>query len=475
MTSLEIGRPRRQFEFLKKLLVVLPVALVIAGGYFLLPRFERQRPQVKLTPDVDAVGLAPIEITVDEQGTGLKSFSVTLTAANKEIPLLREDYDRGVTHKQFTFAAGNIKDLKEGPAVLRVAARDRSLWNFFRGNETVVQKNITVDVTPPTLELVADDPYINFGGCGLIVYKPSADTVATGVKIGSYFFPGYRGQVSDPNTYIAFFAHPYNVAPEEKAVLIASDKAGNTRQMKLSYTLKNVRYKKSTIPIGDDFIENKVSPLLTDVASRQASHKDIFIKVNHGLRQANDEKIRTVGQKTANKILWQGAFNQLTNSKVEANFADARTYVYQDQAIDTAYHLGFDLSVTKKYPVEAANTGLVTFVGDLGIYGNAVMIDHGLGLSTLYGHLSSIDVKEGESIKKGQIIGKTGETGLAVGDHLHFGVYLQGVPVLPLEWWDEKWLGDNVYPKLGSSGTEPLVEAQADSPRTRKVAHRRRH
>ena len=474
MTSLEIGRPRRQFGFLKKLLVVLPVLALIAGGYFLIPKFERKRPEIRLTPDTDAIGLTPIDISVDEQGSGLKSFSVTLTAGGTEIPLLREDYDRGVMRKQFTFAAAKMKDLKEGPAVLRVSARDRSLWNFFRGNETVVQKNITIDVTPPTLELVADDPYINFGGSGLIVYKPSPDTVTTGVKIGSYFFPGYKGQVKDPNAYIAFFAHPNNVPPEEKAVLLATDKAGNTRQMKLSYTLKNVKYKKSTIPIGDDFIESKVAPLLTDVASRQANHKDVFIKVNHVLRQENDDKIRAVGQKTANKILWSGAFDQLTNSKVEANFADARTYVYQNHPIDTAYHLGFDLSVTKKYPVEAANNGVVTFVGDLGIYGNAVIIDHGLGLSTLYGHLSSIDVKAGEPIKKAQIIGKTGETGLAVGDHLHFGVYLQGVPVLPLEWWDEKWLRDNIYPKLESSGSEPLVEAQADSPKVKKIAHRRR-
>lgn len=140
MTSLEIGRPRRQFGFLKKLLVVVPLGLLIAGGYYLFPRFERQRPQIKLAPDTDAVGLAPIEISVDEQGTGLKSFSVILAVNGAEIPLLREDYDRGVMHKQFTFAAAQMKDLKEGPAVLRVSARDRSLWNFFRGNETVVQK-----------------------------------------------------------------------------------------------------------------------------------------------------------------------------------------------------------------------------------------------------------------------------------------------------------------------------------------------
>lgn len=475
MTALEIGRPRRQIGAGRNIIYVAGLVLLIAAGYFLIPKFEMNRPQIKITPDNDAIGLAPIEIEVNEQGTGLKSVSVTLSAGGSEMALVTEQYDRPVMQGKFPITASKLTGVKEGPAVFRVSARDRSLWNFFRGNETVIQKNVTIDITPPIIELIADDPYINFGGCGLIVYKPSPDTANSGIKIGGYFFPGYKGQTKEPNVYIAFFAHPYNVAPEEKAVLIATDKAGNTRQMKLSYTLKNVKYKKSTIPIADEFIEGKVAPLLNDVGLRQGSLKDIFIKVNHDLRQTNDEKIRAVGQKTVDKILWSGPFNQLTNSKVEANFADERTYTYHDEAIDTAYHLGFDLSVTKKYPVEAANSGVVSFVGDLGIYGNAVMIDHGLGLSTLYGHLSSIDVKEGNQIKKAQLIGKTGETGLAVGDHLHFGVYLQGIPVLPLEWWDEKWLRDNVYPKLDSSRTDSDIEAKAEPQRNSKKIVRRRH
>ncbi|HZA55875.1 MAG TPA: M23 family metallopeptidase, partial [Candidatus Udaeobacter sp.] len=348
-----------------------------------------------------------------------------------------------------------------------------SLWSFFRGNEGVVQKNVTIDITPPTIELISDDPYINFGGCALIVYKPSADAVNSGVKIGDYFFPGYKGQTKDPNTYIAFFAHPYNVPEEEKAVLVAADKAGNARQMKLSYTLKDVKYKKSSIPISDEFIQNKVAPLLTDVAARQASPKDIFVKVNHGLRKENEEKIRAVGQKTANTMLWSGPFSQLSNSKVEANFADARTYIYRDQAIDTAYHLGFDLSVTKRYAVEAANSGVVSFVGDLGIYGNTIIIDHGLGLSTLYGHLSSIDVKEGDQVKPQQAIGKTGETGLAVGDHLHFATLLQGIPVLPKEWWDPKWIKDNVTAKLDHSAAENPEESKP-GPAAKSIRKRRR-
>jgi murein DD-endopeptidase MepM/ murein hydrolase activator NlpD len=253
---------------------------------------------------------------------------------------------------------------------------------------------------------------------------------------------------------------------------VATDKAGNRREMKLVYELKNVKYKKSTIQISEDFVQQKVAPLLNDVGARQGSPKDIFIKVNKNLRKENEDKIRSITEKSTPTILWHGAFRQLTNSKVEANFADARTYIYNNEAIDTAYHVGYDLSVTKHYPAEAANSGVVAFVGDLGIYGNTVIIDHGLGLFTLYSHLSAIDVKVGDPIKQQQPIGKTGETGLAVGDHLHFGVYLNGLPVLPVEWWDQKWINDNVQPKLDGSSGENIEQAKGTPPR--KVARKRK-
>ena len=470
MSALQLGRPPRNFRPVINLFYLIVIVALLSGGYFFLPRFEWKKPEIKLTPDTDALGLSPIEISVTDQGTGLKSVTATLASGGSEHALVSEQYDQPVMQKKITVAlSAKLAGVKEGPAVLRVSARDRSLWNFFRGNETVLQKNVAIDITPPTVEIIADDPYINFGGCGLVAYKPSADTVSSGVKIGNYFFPGYKGQTKDPNIYLVFFAHPYNVAEDEKAALVATDKAGNTRQLRLAYTLKDVRYKKSPIAIADDFIQGKVAPLLNDVGARQGSPKDIFIKVNHDLRKENEDKIRAIGQKTATSMLWSGPFTQLSNSKVEANFADARTYIYNGEAIDTAYHLGFDLSVTKRYPVEAANSGTVSFVGDLGIYGNAVIIDHGLGLSTLYGHLSSIDVKEGDPIKQQQIIGKTGETGLAVGDHLHFATLLQGVPVLPKEWWDPKWIKDNIQPKL-----DPSAEKTEEAKPAPKAARKRR-
>ncbi|MGZ8480313.1 MAG: M23 family metallopeptidase [Candidatus Binatia bacterium] len=475
MSALELGRPKRSFVPGPGVIYTLLLAIVVAGGYYLVPRFEWHKPQIKITPDSETLGLGTLQIEVTEQGTGLKSFSAVLNSGGTDYPLASEQYSELTLQKKLTvMLSSKLAGLKEGPAVLRVSARDNSLWNLFRGNEMAMQKNLTIDITPPTLEIVADDRYVNFGGVGMIVYKPSADTVTTGIKVGNYFFPGYKGQIaSQPEHYVAFFAHAYNVGEDERAALVATDKAGNTREMRLAYTLKNVKYKKSTLQISEDFLRNKVTPLLNDVGARQGSPKEIFVKVNKTLRKENEDKIKAITEKSTPSKLWEGAFSQLSNSKVEANFADARTYIYKAEEIDQAYHLGYDLSVTKHYPAEAGNHGIVAFIGDLGIYGNTVILDHGLGLFTLYSHLSSIDVKVGDKVKQGQPIGKTGETGLAGGDHLHFGVYLHGVAILPVEWWDQKWIKDNLQPKFDGQTGETTAQAQ-ESKSPAKTARKRR-
>ncbi len=455
------------------LLLIIVVGL-LGGAYYLWPRFERDAPQITFTSDSDALGMAPMEIKVTDQGAGLKSLTATLSVNGAEHAVFSEQYTQTAGEKTISVALSKIPGIKEGPAILRVVARDDSLWQFFRGNETTIQRNLTIDITPPTVELIADDRYVNFGGVGVIVYKASADTAKSGVRIGDYFFPGFQGQIKDhPDYFIALFAHPYNVAPDAKAMLVVTDKAGNAKDMPVVYELKNVKYKKSTIAVSDNFLQGKVAPLLTDVNARQGSPKDVFTAVNKRLRKENEDKITAVTKKLTASMLWKGAFAQLSNSKVEANFADERTYTYNGEAIDTALHLGYDLSVTKHYPVEASNSGTVAFTGDLGIYGNTVILDHGLGLFTLYGHLSSIDVKAGDSITQRQMLGKTGETGLAAGDHLHFGVYLNGVAVLPVEWWDPKWIADNIDPKLEGRGSEEIAQSQQlKSPR--KAAKKRR-
>jgi murein DD-endopeptidase MepM/ murein hydrolase activator NlpD len=90
----------------------------------------------------------------------------------------------------------------------------------------------------------------------------------------------------------------------------------------------------------------------------------------------------------------------------------------------------------------------VLFADWLGIYGECVILDHGMGIGSLYGHLSSIDVKPDEAVRKGQPLGRSGLTGMAGGDHLHFTMLLHGRPVNPVEWWDPHWIEDRVERKL---------------------------
>lgn len=438
MSAFEIPARRRKFALI--LLAAVVIVLVAAGIYF-RARFEFEPPRVQLLPDAEAIGTAPLEILVTDAGTGLKSVAVTLSAGGVETTLAAERFARPVGERKISVVLP--KEVKEGPATLKVEARDASL---FRGNHAVLQKQVTIDLTPPSIELVADDRYISFGGAGAIAYTASPDTAKSGVKIGAHFFPGFASPVKgEPQRQFALFAHPYDAPAEARATLVATDKAGNTRELPLTYELKNVKYRKSTIRLSDNFLQSKVAPLARD---RQAGPAALFASVNKDLRKENEAKIAQITSKATPKMLWSGAFHQLSNSKVEANFADFRTYTYDGEAVDSAYHLGYDLSVTRNYPAEASNSGTVAFAGDLGIYGNTVIVDHGLGLYTLYGHLSSIDVKVGDPVHSRQMLGKTGETGLAAGDHLHFGVYLDGVAILPVEWWDAKWIRDNITPKL---------------------------
>jgi murein DD-endopeptidase MepM/ murein hydrolase activator NlpD len=98
--------------------------------------------------------------------------------------------------------------------------------------------------------------------------------------------------------------------------------------------------------------------------------------------------------------------------------------------------------------VPAANDGRVVLADKLGIYGNCVVVDHGYGLQSIYGHLSEFAVKAGDTVKKGQSLGRSGSTGLAGGDHLHFSMQVDGVQVNPIEWWDEHWIKDRILSKV---------------------------
>jgi murein DD-endopeptidase MepM/ murein hydrolase activator NlpD len=432
---------------------LLILILIIGGAVYIYPDVEWHSPEIDIKLESGDVGVKPFDIVVSDKGKGLKNVSVLLVNQDGETVVINKDYPEGVKGDTLNIKIDAKKlGIKDGPAELRVTAVDGSKLRFFSGNKTVASRNINLDLVPPAADLLSTENYINHGGSALVVYKASPDVVKSGVTIGGYFFPGFKGDFAEDDVYLVFFAYPYNVPPGEKITLVAEDGAGNTKSANVPYTLKDVAYRQSNLNISTDFIENIMKPLSGETG--ETDYKKVFLMVNSDLRKKNDAKIREISAGTRDKILWKGPFHQLSNSQVEANFADERTYIFNEEPIDKQYHLGYDLAVTKRYPVEAANSGVVVHAGELGIYGNTVIIDHGMGVMTLYGHMSTIDVKVGDEVKTNRIIGKTGQTGLAAGDHLHYGVYVSGVAVRPVEWWDDKWIKDNVILKIDQARSE---------------------
>ena len=448
---------------IKKFFYFIVIVLFVGAVIYIYPEIEWHPPQIDIKLASDYVGLKPFNVQIKDKGKGLKRVTISLKDENGKSILADKVYDSPVKEDTFTIELDPKEmGLKDGPAELAVSAEDRSHLKLFRGNKTDVIKKIKIDLVPPKAEILSGDQYINHGGSAVVIYKTSEDVTRSGVELGEYFFPGHRGYFEDQNIYLAFFAFPYTLSPGDNISLIAEDAAGNTKTVNIPHKLKNVIYKKSDINISDNFIQEKMASLLGEDSSKDQDLKVIFLKVNRDLRKKNNDEIKRIGEKTSAQILWNGEFHQLTNSQVEANFADDRTYFFNGEPIDEQYHLGYDLAVTKRYPVEAANDGVVVFAGDLGIYGNTVILDHGMGISTLYGHLSSIDVNVDDVVKKKQIVGKTGETGLAAGDHLHYGVYVNGVPVRPIEWWDQKWINDNILKKIKEAEAEFKTTKRAD-------------
>lgn len=432
-------------------------------------RWEGQPPTVRFDHDFKALGRSPsLSLVVEDAGTGLRNVSVTLKQKEQSIPLVEEQYPgpssftfwRTGSQKSATFEIGKlIKEkyqIQEGPASLTVSASDYTLRNFFRGNESHLQRDFVFDIYPPRLELLSGQHYINQGGSECVVYRVSPDAEVSGVQAGPNFFPAYPANLPDANIKFCLFAFAYNIPTDSPLKIVARDAAGNEASAGFWYKLFPKKFRSSNMKIDEGFLQ-KVVPEIMSHSPEIKDQGDLvktYVEINSKLRQINHAAIAELSRKSAPRFLWDGAFLQLSNSKVESLFADHRTYFYQEKKIDQQDHVGFDLSVVQQYPIECSNDGVVLYADYFGIYGNCVIVDHGCGLLSLYGHLSSINVKVGQQVKKKEVLGRSGATGLAGGDHLHFGLFLQGVPVNPTEWWDGKWIKDHVLDRIKAASEQ---------------------
>jgi len=432
---------------MKKLVFVFLLMVIAIGagaGYLFLT--DRTKPEISLTPDSEvAAPKREFTASLRDTGSGLKSTKVVVSQGDKQITLLDQTYAspiKEVTEKFSLEPAG----LRDGPFTLTVTATDRSFGNFGSGNTTVLTKTLTLDTIPPRIEVTSLAHNVRQGGVGAVSFSLSEDPEVAGVLVGDELFPAFK---MDNGRYFGLYVFPYDMDPKMFVPKIkAVDKAGNEALTSFRFTAIPRKFRQDKINISDNFLESKM-PQYYNIITDTRDNLQIYLRVNNDLRRENSVFLHDLGRKTAPRMLWdKKAFMRLPNAAPKAGFGDQRTYYYQGKEIDHQTHMGVDLASLEGATVPAANSGKVVFAGFFGIYGETVIIDHGLGLQTLYAHLRQIDVKEGQEVKKGDPIGKTGTTGLAGGDHLHFGVLVFGHETSPIEWWDQHWIDDNILNKL---------------------------
>lgn len=432
--------------------LVFLLLLIFLGGLVYLynsSMFEQKKPIIKMEDTLFWNLKKPIPITVSDE-SGVKFVRVTITDGSNTMVLANEVFK--LPQQKVSILANFPKTAffnKKSKLMLNIEASDNSKWNFFMGNEAKKNIPIKLDTKKPELYILTNSYSIVRGGSATVVFKAydeNLDKLYIKTNSGDIFKPepfykdGY---------YISLVAWEHNKKHFE-AQIIASDKAGNEVTQRVKFYLLSKKYKSSTINATDKFINGKVRELAKlyskkDVDSMEKA--EMFKFINEKLRDGNEEKIKNItsivsDNKTTNFHLFP--FYPLKNAAAVASFGDHRYYKYNGDKISESYHVGLDLASTAMANIVSSNRGTVVMASENGIYGNNLIISHGLGLYTLYAHCTSFKVSLGDHVRRGEVIATTGTTGLALGDHLHFGVLVQGIAVRPEEWMDPKWFIDNV-------------------------------
>lgn len=455
---------------MRKFLLILVLLAVAGGGGAYWWAGRGGVPVITVDKPKALMGQgAVVEVTVDVPGGRLSTLDVIFEQGGKQTTLfaLGQAGAAGLTQDgpdrvRVTVPATRkeIADLKSGDARVLVASERQVLYGL-RTLASSLAHPVRVRLEPPRVAVLSMHHYINHGGSEFVVFRATPSDVTAGVRVGDRVYTAYPGRavgIADPAVRVAVYAllHDQDLATPMK--VFATDEAGNTASADIDSRVFPKVFRKSRIDVADTFLQRVVPAILEntlDFAQQVADPNDLvasFLTINGALRRRNAETIAALTAKSAPEMLWQGVFQQLGNSKVESSFADHRTYFHDGKEIDQQVHLGFDLAVTAAVPIVASGRGTVVQADYLGIYGNCVIVDHGLGVQSLYAHLSSIDAKVGDSIDAGQQLGRSGMTGLAGGDHLHFTMLVGGYPVSAVDWWSTQWMEDRLLRKIREAG-----------------------
>ncbi len=440
-------------------LAVIPVIIIVILFVWLLTViFEGEKPSVTLEPTPEYLAASQkFIIKLSDMKRGLRRLKVSCSQGGRDVTLLEKQLPfKGLLNRQGIYQFE--QEITIDPISLHLAQGrldiNIQVWDYSRrgggdGNMTLVHHKMTVDTLPPSIRAISRMHNINRGGSGLVVYRTSSDTVESGVYVNDIFFPGFpMNKGEKKGVYVSYIAVPYDSSLDPGIYLWAKDGAENTSTATFYFHVRRILFTKERINITDRFLQRILPYFSYYKMDAAGSDIDKYLKINNDIRKEDDERILQVTRETNPERMWEGTWLRLDNAATMAKFGSQRTYFYKGEKVDEQVHLGIDLASLPNSPVGAANNGRVLFADRNGIYGQTVILDHGQGLATMYGHLNSIQVTPGQYVNKGDIIGFTGQTGLAGGDHLHFAVMVNGIWVDPVEWWDGHWIKDNITRKL---------------------------
>lgn len=431
------------------LLILLAVAFLVLAWWRVGPDVE-----LEAQPRLDGIGPATVVDVVAREGTrGLSDLKAELVQGDTVWPLVEKQYEARpfwafwgprIVEDRLELVLGKTvqKELLPGEAVLRLTA-SRGSTPIRRPAATVLETVLPVRLTPPELSLIAAPSQLRQGGSGAVVYRVGETTRRHGLKLGE------REVVASTTGegHALLFGAPFDLADGQQGIrLFAEDDLGNRAERRFVSNYVPRTLKTDDIGLSDGFFDKVVPEILsqTPEISAGATPLETYLTINNELRRRNAEQLVELSRDSSPDRLWQGAFSQLPSSRVMAGFAERRSYRYEGREVDEQVHLGFDLASRKRASVPAANAGVVVLARFFGIYGKTVVVDHGQGLMSLYSHLSDIEVAVGDSVAAGDRLGRTGATGLAGGDHLHYSMLIHGVQVDPLEWWDGRWIRNHI-------------------------------
>jgi murein DD-endopeptidase MepM/ murein hydrolase activator NlpD len=408
-------------------------------------RLDLDNPTVALKTPVQVVGAKTL-LTVEakDPSSGLREVKVIFSQGDKSRVVLERTFPPGGAPGTQVELPVTLEPqalgFKEGKATLTVTARDRSWRNLFQGRTASLHQEVLIDLVPIHLTFQAVNHLLYAGGTGVIDYHLNKEVKKSGILVGGRFYQGFPNPKGTKGDYVVLFPVPQEEPAEFQVQLVARPSQGNEVKQAVSLKARPRRWRHDTIKLSDGFLRKVASSFPVDNPSNLLA---AYLEVNRGMRIKSGQIFSKVCSHSNPQPLWSGAFQRFDGKRM-AGFGDRRTYMYQNKVVDHETHLGVDLASVVHSPVYAANNGVVVMAGPLFIYGNTVILDHGLGVFSSYSHMSKIDVKVGDRVAKGAVLGRTGQTGLAAGDHLHFAVNLQGEFVNPLEWWDPHWMKDQV-------------------------------